>query len=101
MLGDKTNNNMDAAGGISGIDVVRYQSDRGQSSQILKSTKVQSFQMKEAITVRDFDDRGIILIQDVYILCFWSCWSNNTLEKCCIQNIPKVQDRVQVECLSC
>jgi len=33
---------------------------------MLKSTEVHSFQLKEAITVRDFDDRGIILIQVGY-----------------------------------
>jgi len=69
VLRDKTSSNMDAAGGISVIDAVRYQSDRGESSQILKSTEVQSFQSTDAIVVRDFDDRGIILIQFGCFLC--------------------------------
>ena len=33
--------------------------------------------------------------------CFYSWWSNNTSKKCCMQNIPKVQDWVRVECISC
>ena len=68
VLGDKMSSNTDAVGGINVIDAVRDQSDRGWSSQILKSKVVQIFQSTEAIIVRDFDDRGIILIQVGYFL---------------------------------
>ena len=66
-----------------------------------RAIKAQSFQSIEAIAVRDFDDKRIILIQVGCFFCFWSCWSNNTREKCCVQNIPKVEDQDRVEFLSC